>query len=98
MTDAGRWKWLASLKCNQFYLERDGDHACNYMTAAQWIEMDHNDDFARVPADEVERMKATNTIWKLQIYPNTPVGFDVWYGASAEAVIDAAMRDYAENG
>ena len=87
------WKWLITLKCNSLSLSRDDNHACNYMTAAQWIDA-HAEDYADTDPQEVERMKATNTIWQLQIYPNTPVGFNVWYGATADCVVRAAFEDY----
>jgi hypothetical protein len=93
--DARRYQWLSSLQCNSLSLSRDGDHACNYMTAAQWIES-FPKDFSEDDPAEVERMKATNTIWTLQIYPDTPVGFNWWHGATAAAAIDSAMRDYGE--
>lgn len=35
---AKRYAWLTSLKCNSFTLSRDDDHACNYMTAAEWTQ------------------------------------------------------------
>lgn len=92
--DAKRWRWLATLKCNSFSLGRDENHACNYMTAAQWIEEHNGEWYYDVEPVELQRMKDTNTIWALQIYPNTPVGFNIWYGATAEACIDAAMCDY----
>lgn len=90
MTDAERFRWLASLKANQIILSRDEDHASNYVTAAQWIEEHCPDDFANTPAEVIQAMKDTNTIWRLQIYPSTPIGFNVWYGPTAEYVIDAA--------
>lgn len=89
-----RYRWLRDLKCNQLYLTRDGDHACNYMTAREWI-AEHPEDFADDDPAEVELMAATNTIWRLQIYPRTPVGFNVWHASTMDAVIDAAMRDSA---
>lgn len=94
MTDSERLQWLANLKANSIHLERDGDHACNYMTAAQWIE-ECPEDYEDCPPESVAAMKATNTIWRLQIYPNAPVGFKVWFGATAAEAIDAAMRGYA---
>jgi hypothetical protein len=97
MSDSARWQWLANLKCNSFTLCRDDDHACNYVTAKQWIEERSSESFDQVPPDELQRMKDTNTIWSLQIYPHTPIGFNVWYGATAEYVIDAAMADYAKD-
>jgi hypothetical protein len=90
-----RYRWLCNLKCNQLYLTRNEDHACNYMTAREWIEQ-HAKDFDEVDPAELEQMKATNTIWSLQIYPDTPIGFYKWYGATADSVIDAAMKQIAE--
>lgn len=95
MTDADRWKWLATLKCNSLTLSRD-DHACNYVTAKQWIEEYQPEMFTDVEPAEVQRMKDANTIWCLQIYQHTPVGFNLWFGATAEAAVDAAMASYGE--
>ncbi len=89
---ARRWQWLATLKCHSFSLERD-EHKASYMTATQWIE-DCVNRFAGTAPEVLQAMKATDTIWSLQIYPDTPIGFYVWYGATAEACIDAAMEAY----
>ncbi len=89
--DAARYRWLRDLKCNSFSVGKDEDHASNYMTASDWI--DENPDWYRDddPA-EVQRMRDTNTIWRLQVYPHTPVGFNVWNAATLDAAIDAAME------
>jgi hypothetical protein len=92
--DAARHRWLRNLQCNSLHLERNAGHACNYMTAAEWIDSE-NEDFMHCSADDVEAMKATNTIWALQIYPDTPIGFYRWFGPTAESVIDAAIAAYA---
>jgi hypothetical protein len=91
--DLARYRWLRDLKCNSLTLSRDDDHACNYMTASEWIDRGP-ETFADVDPAELQRMRDANTIWRLQVYPHTPVGFNVWHGATAEAAIDAAMRDY----
>ena len=90
--DAERYRWLREEKCNSLHLTRDGDHACNYVTAKEWIEKFMPDDFADDPQDEIQRMKDTNTIWALQIYPNTPIGFNVYHAATLDAAIDAARK------
>lgn len=90
--DAMRYRWLRHHICNSLHLERDGDHACNYVSAGEWI--DKNPEwFEDEDPAELERMRAADTIWKLQIYPNTPNGFNVWHGATLDAAVDAAMTD-----
>jgi hypothetical protein len=90
--DAEKWRWLRDATPCSLTLSRNDEHATNYMTAADWIEQ-FPEDFADEEPAEVERMKATNTIWTLQIYPNTPIGFNRWHGATLDAVIDAALKD-----
>lgn len=91
--DAARYRWLRDAKPCQLLLYLN-DHASNYQTAAEWIEdgMD-NEDITDTPPAELERMKEAGTVWWLQIYPNTPIGFNVWYRSSLDAVIDAAMAE-----
>ena len=87
---AAQYRWLRDLDCNSLSLSRNDGHAPSYMTAAEYIDS-YPDFFNDVPADELVAMRATNTIWSLQVYPNTPVGFNVWHGATAEAAVNAAM-------
>lgn len=91
---AERYQWLANLKCNHFHLTRNDENAANYMTAEEWIASEAGD-FEDVPEEELAAMKATNTIWSLQIYPDTPIGFYVWLGATLDSVIDRAMLHFA---
>lgn len=92
-----RYAWLTQTPCNSLHVTRDGDHACNYVTATEWIEEYCPEDFRDVDPAEVERMKATNTIWRVQIYPNTPVGFNAFHGATLDAAIDAALHGAADD-
>lgn len=85
-----RYQWLHDHACSSLHLTRDGDHACNYMTAAEWMER-CPEDFQDDAPEEIERMKATNTIWRLQVYPYTPVGFWALHASTLSAAIDAAM-------
>lgn len=89
--DAERYRWLRDKACNSLSVSRDDDHACNYVTAKEWIESLSPEEFSGCEHSEAERMKESNTIWKLQIYPDTPIGFYVWYGATLDYVIDAAI-------
>ena len=91
---ASNAEWLSTLQCSSFHLTRDDEHAPNYATAKEWIEEYQPKDFTDVDPVELQAMKDTNTIWCLQIYPNTPVGFNIWYGATMDSVIAQARRDY----
>lgn len=88
--DAARYRWLRDHECNSLYLTRNDEHAANYMTAKDWIR-EHQEDFQDDDQAEVSRMKETNTIWTLQIYPHTPIGFNLWHGSTPDVAIDAAM-------
>lgn len=62
------------------------EHLNYYDTAEQWL----NDNSDRAPfATPEERQKAidTNSIWVLQWYPHTPVGFRIIAGATLEEVL-----------
>jgi hypothetical protein len=91
------YEWLAAQTPNSLHLERNGDHACNYRSARQWIEEDQPEWFADTAPELVEAMKATDTIWSLQIYPNTPIGFNKWYGPTLDSVIDQARAASSDN-
>ncbi len=93
--DAERHRWLRDLKCCTFTLSRDDGHAANYMSASEWI-AEHPEWFQDTPAEEIERMRSANTIWSLQVYPNTPVGSIEWHGATIDAAVDAAIRAMSE--
>jgi hypothetical protein len=90
--DAERYRFLADLKCNSLYITKN-EHAASYYTAKVWIEECLPESFKYCQKDELQRMKDTDTIWCVQIYPNTPIGFNVYYGATLEAAIDAAIAD-----
>jgi hypothetical protein len=89
-----RYEWLSRLKANSWSIEVN-EHACNYVTAKQWIEEYCPENFSDTPPELVEGMKNANTIVRLQIYPNTPVGFNWWCGPTLDSAIEQAMADYS---
>ena len=92
--DAARYRYLRDMQPNSLILDRNDGHAPNYQTAKQWIEDSMPDLFTEVPPDELERMKATNTIWSLQVYPRTPISFNVYHGASLDVVVDYFRKEH----
>ena len=87
--DAERYAFIRDNVNNSLHLDRN-DHAASYMTAEETINS-APEWFEETPLDEIERMKATDTIWSLQIYPDTPVGFYRWSGSTLDNVVDAAL-------
>lgn len=63
------------------------DHAPNYMTAAEYEATEPGDDWV----SETEREKAleNNTVWSIQWYPQTPVGFCRLKASSLGALVEA---------
>lgn len=50
----------------------------------------HPDDF---PEGELEKCIATNELWTLHWYPDTPVGFCLIHASTLEALLQAAAKD-----
>ena len=78
-----------------FMLSFNDGCAINYMTVRQWVEEGPED--ARegwVSAAEMKKAMATNSMWRLQWYPETPVGSHSIQASSLEALF-AHVRKYS---
>lgn len=91
--DAERYRWLCNNVSNSFILTKNDDHKKNYVTAKEWIEEYVPGYFSDDDLNEIQKMKDTDTIWRLQVYPDTPIGFYVWHGATLSYAIDEAMKE-----
>lgn len=75
-------------------------HACNYNTAQQWAEdfpvsnemHNYNTLDEWVSPEEREKAIANNSVWSIQWYPDTPVGFCILYASSFEALIEGIKK------
>jgi hypothetical protein len=96
--DAARYRWLRDSSACSLTLTHN-DHHVVYESLADVLERSADDPLADyysdVPADEKARMVASDSVWTLHVYPNTPVGFNVWHGATLDTAIDAALADAA---
>ena len=90
--DAKLFRQILDTPCNQLYISVN-EHAANYFSAKEYIEDIAPDLFTNDPPEEVQKMKDSGTIWTVHIYPNTPVGFNVWNRSTLEAALDAARRE-----
>ena len=75
------------------------DHACSYATAQRWHDewgfYGANRDNDRIDwASEAERLKAIkeNSVWTIQWYPDTPVGFHCVGASTFEAAARYALE------
>jgi len=75
------------------------DHACNYVTAQGWHDEygfyggGRSDDPVRwVSEEERQKALATNSVWSIQWYPETPVGFCLVAASTFEAAARFALE------
>lgn len=74
------------------------DHKSVYETAAQWAaNNDVYEHYEWVSDEQREKALATDSVWTLQWYPATPVGFYAVCGADLEAVLTRANEIDAES-
>ena len=72
------------------------EHACNYNVAADWDDYRADNEDSRIDwVSEEERRKAvaTNSVWIIQWYPSTPVGFYAVGASTLEAAIAHVLKE-----
>lgn len=75
------------------------DHACNYATAQMWRDEwgfyggRFDDRIDWVSDEERERAIAQNSVWTLQWYPNTPIGFNCIGASSLSALLTTIQKE-----
>lgn len=87
--DAERYRWIRDQKPCAFHLERNADNSACRMTAAEWID-DTPEQFDDTPPEHITMMKEADTIWRLQIYPDTPITSRSLSSSTLDDVVDAA--------
>lgn len=87
--DAERYRWIRDQKPCAFHLERNADNSVSRMTAAEWID-DTPEQFDDTPPEHIAKMKEADTIWRLQIYPDTPITSGSLSRSTLDDVVDAA--------
>jgi hypothetical protein len=65
-------------------------HKAYYEPIEEYLRDRNIDDEDWATPTSKERAIQTNNLWELQWYPNTPVGFNIVYGATLEEVIKKA--------
>lgn len=61
----------------------------NYQTVEEWLRDEPQDDADWVNAEEREKAIRTNSVWRLQWYPDTPVGFQAVQASSLSELFGA---------
>lgn len=86
--DAERYRWLRDSDDCAISVNHNEHHTV-YISVEQAIEQSPNY-YEDVSAEEKQRMIDADSIWTVNVYPNTPVGFNVYHGATLDTAIDAA--------
>ena len=66
------------------------DHRAVYQTVEQWLEDENHDGQLEIDEAAKEEMIRTDTCYRLQFYPDTPIGFYVIYGPTLDWVLTEA--------
>lgn len=79
-------------KFSHLIIAFNDDHACNYEVAKDWGHY-HSADSRIDWASEAEKYKALqeNSVWTIQWYPNSPVGFNCVGASTFEAAARFAL-------
>lgn len=88
LDDAERYRWLRDSRACSMQVSFN-DHHNIYMSVDDTLG-DSQGYYDDISADERKRMVATDTIWTVHIYPNTPVGFNAYHAATLDTAIDTA--------
>lgn len=81
--------WLPRHKCG-LYLEHNA-HKDVYQTIEDYYKLEHF-----ISEDEYQKAIATDNVWNLHWYPETPIGFHCIAASSLEAIQTALKEnDYA---
>lgn len=75
-------------KCG-LYLEHN-PHKNVYETIEQYTSMYKNTDW--ISLEEKKKAIETNELWRIQWYPDTPVGFYILLSSSLEILLEAANK------
>lgn len=81
--------WLPKHKCG-LYLTHN-EHKDSYEEIGQWI-VDQTEPNDWVSEDEMERAIETDSVWALQWYPDTPIGFYRLTASSLDAIKVAVLE------
>lgn len=68
------------------------EHRGVYQTLRDWLANQNDDDADWVSDEQLEKALAEDSCWRLQWYPQTPVGFFVIYAADLDALLSAASE------
>lgn len=83
-------------------IEFNHEHACNYSTAQRFSDEygeysgDDEDRISWVSPEEREKALRENSVWTIQWYPATPIGFCCVGASTFEAACEYALRSSEE--
>jgi len=67
-------------------------HKAVYQNVEQWLVAECHDDPDKVNPDDRAAMLATDEVWVIQWYPDTPIGFHIVYAATLPRALERALE------
>jgi hypothetical protein len=98
MTDPQLLIKLLNGKYSSLKIGFNDDHACNYVTAEGWRDEygfytgDETDIIKWASEEEREKAIRENSVWTIEWYPNTPVGFCCVGASTFQAAAEFALN------
>lgn len=94
MDNYDRYHILTHLNCHSFHLTYC-EHKDYYLSVEDYLRDESCTD--QIPSDVRERMIDKNVIWRLQIYPRTPIVFSVLYGDTLDCILEQLAEFIKDN-
>lgn len=93
MSDNGLLEFLEGWNPNGLHIERN-PHNVTYESLNEWVahEVDGDNPWCEILDGEREKIFAAGSLWTLQVYPITPIGF--WAKAASSLT---ALLTWAQN-
>lgn len=90
-TDTERYEFLKKWAPNHLIIDR-GDNNMNYESVEEWLIDNVCTKWAKVLPGEYEKIIESGSLWTLQVYPDTPIGFYARAASTLDALLDWAIE------
>lgn len=91
--DIDRYNWLSRNKLFSVSIEKNFHKGSYISTKDEILDMMVAGGVA-LSSEAAQKMIDTDTVWSVQVYPDNPIGFSIYYSHDLAVAIDKAIADY----